>query len=83
MSDRREEIELELAWLDAADAFRAAKAKRGTDDWDEDEYRATKAKVSELRTQWRGVGEALGLRSPVGSINVTSGDAPAEDPEEG
>lgn len=82
MSDRRAEIDLELQWLDARDAFVAAKAKRGTPDWNEEEYRAAKARVSQMRLEWRGIGEYLGLRAPAGAIHVVN-DAPTDTPQEG
>jgi len=82
MTDRRAEIDLELEWLDARDAFVAAKATRDTDP---EGYATKKARMSEMRTFWRGIGEYLGLRSGVGGINVSQGQpAPIEaTPEEG
>ena len=73
MSDRRAEIEMELEWLDAQEAFIAAKETR---DSDPEGYAAAKAKMSELRTAMRLAGEANGTRTPVSAIAVTSGDQP-------
>jgi hypothetical protein len=81
MSDvRRDEIAMELEWLDTREAFVAAKATR---DADPDGYAAAKAKMSEMRAYWRGIGEYLGLRTPAGAIGVTNGDAPTDVPQEG
>ena len=75
MSERRDEIKMELEWLDARDAFVAAKATREDDPKG---YAKAKAKMSTLRAHWRGIGEFYGLRSPVGGINVGVNSTPEE-----
>ena len=77
-TSRRDEIEFELEWLDVSDAFIAAKANRAND---EDTYQATKRHMSQMRDYWRGVGEALGYRTPVGGISVQNSPATIDDGE--
>jgi hypothetical protein len=52
MSTRREEIALELEWLDVEERFLAAKTNRAQDP---DEYREAKTAMSEMRTYWREI----------------------------
>jgi hypothetical protein len=69
-----DEIELAVAWRDARTAFvdaktKAAKAaKKGESYKDDPDYQATAATMDELRTQWRRIGEAVGVRNPVPPI---------------
>lgn len=69
---RRAELALELEWLDVSDAYVAAKAawvaagaKPRTKE--HEAYLAAKKKMSEMRTYWRRIGEAVGSRTPVGA----------------
>lgn len=74
---RRAELALELEWLDVRDAYLTAKAAwvaagsvpRTT------EYVAyveAKRTMSEMRTFWKRVGEAVGSRTPAGTVIVES-----------
>jgi ribosomal protein L22 len=60
-----EEVELIAEWSAARKRFVAAKAGR---EKDPDEYTAAKAKMSELRTQWREI------RAAVGNVSGPSDD---------
>lgn len=59
MSDVREELKLHIEWGEAALRFVEAKEKRGTDEFDQAEYEAAKAKVSAMRAEWRGIRDYL------------------------
>lgn len=75
---RRAEIALELAWLDVRDAFLAAKAawvaagSVATKPYTAEfvAYDTAKRKMSEMRTFWRRIGEAVGARTPAGTVVV-------------
>lgn len=60
MSTEREDLELQLQWLELKEAYVAAKALGR----DSDEYKTTKAAMSEFRTHWRGIRDFLGAEPP-------------------
>lgn len=75
MSTEREDIELQLQWLDLKEAYVAAKAVGR----DSAEYRKAKDAMSEFRTKWRGTryfggvasGDGDAVASPA-TVGITS-----------
>lgn len=59
MSTAKEELKLRVDYDEASEAFIAEKAKRGTDKFDQKAYDKAKKKVSDLRSYWRQVREAV------------------------
>jgi hypothetical protein len=70
-----EELALYNDWAVAQKAFVKAKEKAVKDPAyrDSDEYRAIKQNTSEMRTQWRQIGEAVGTRTPVAPLSAKGG----------
>lgn len=69
---RRAELALEAEWLDVQEAFLTAKAARDGSPTAEADYQSAKRAMSEMRTYWRQIGEATGVRRPAGTIALTS-----------
>lgn len=70
MSTEREDLELQIEWLDLKEAFIAAKETRDTDP---DGYAAAKAAMSEFRTKWRGVRDFAGAPGDAVATPATVG----------
>ena len=55
----QDELDLLIEWNSVSMAFIDAKALRGTPEFDDDDYRAKKRAMSDLRTYWRQVRDYL------------------------
>jgi len=72
-----EDLALIVEWMGVSQAFRDAKALRGTPEFDEDDYRAKKKAMGDLRTFWRQIADfaAAGGFNPPSDDTVITPDA--------